>query len=115
MKDYWKGKRTKARMKVATALQKVFKNKKARKEVKQSSTLKPSWKNLHKKLKQIRIWKPETIAKRQAAKEQRARDREIIKQENADPANKEWVKKVRAEMRGGKKSRKKKKKCFKQS
>ena len=33
MKDHWKGKRTKARIKVATALQKAFKNKKARKEV----------------------------------------------------------------------------------
>ena len=62
------------------------------------------------KAKKIRIWKPETLAKRQAAKEQRARDREIIKQENADPANKEWLKKVRAEMRGGSKPRKKRKK-----
>ena len=26
MKDHWKGKRTKARMKVATALRKIFKN-----------------------------------------------------------------------------------------
>ena len=33
MKYHWKRKITKALMKVATALQKVFKNKKARKEV----------------------------------------------------------------------------------
>ena len=32
MKDYWKGKRTPARIKVATALQKAFKNTKAGKE-----------------------------------------------------------------------------------
>ena len=57
------------------------------------------------KAKNIRIWKPITISKRQVAKEQRARDRDIINQENADPANKEWVRKVRAEMRGGKKLR----------
>ena len=33
LKDHWKGKRTKARIKVATALQNAFKNQKARKEV----------------------------------------------------------------------------------
>ena len=57
------------------------------------------------KAKKTRTWSAKTIAKREAARAQKARDREIIKQENADPANKEWMKKVRKEMRGSKPSK----------
>ena len=78
IKDHWKGKRTQARLKVATALQKAFKNKKSRKEVEVEFNTDPFMEESPQKTKKIRIWKPETIAKRQAAKEQRARDREII-------------------------------------
>ena len=99
MKDHWKGKRTKARIKVAKAIQKLFKNKKApvNNEIEFSTEVPMEDAPTAKKM---RTWSAKTIAKRDAARAQKARDRGIIKQENADPANVEWMKNVTKDMRG---------------
>ena len=60
------------------------------------------------KVKIIRNWSAKTFAKRLAVKEQKSRDRDVIKNENSDPANIAWVKKVRNEMRGGTSSKRRK-------